>query len=229
MRPGRLTVEGLACFKDKQVIDLTPLDLFAISGPTGAGKSTLLDAMTIALYGVVPRVTIQNRSEMISASRDRVSVVLDFDVGPDRYRIARTLRQSGGHNVRLEKHDGQDFNVNLADQVRTASEKVVEILGLDATAFMQAVVLPRPHPPRSELRRRVALPRDPHRAVPTGLCGGRGRARGLPVLYHERGVVSSGAAGLGGGQNDAERGSLAGVHRAKHGGQGRGIGFCPVD
>ena len=143
MRPGLLTLEGLACFKDKQEIDLGALDLFAISGPTGAGKSTLLDAVTFALYGEVPRVTTQNRSEMISASRDRVSVVLDFEVGTDRYRIARTLRRSGGHNVRLEKHDGNDFTVNLADQVRAASDKVVEILGLDAIAFMQAVVLPQ--------------------------------------------------------------------------------------
>ena len=135
--------EGLSCFKDKQEIDLAPLDLFAISGPTGAGKSTLLDAVTFALYGEVPRVTTQNRSEMISASRDRVSVVLEFEVGTERYRIARTLRRSGGHNVRLEKHDGNDFTVNLADQVRSASDKVVEILGLDAVAFMQAVVLPQ--------------------------------------------------------------------------------------
>ena len=143
MRPGLLTVEGLACFRDKQEIDLGALDLFAISGPTGAGKSTLLDAMTFALYGEVPRVTTHDRAEMISASRDRVSVVLDFEVGADRYRIARTLRRSGGHHARLEKHDGRDFTVNLADQVRTVSEKVVEILGLDATTFMQAVLLPQ--------------------------------------------------------------------------------------
>lgn len=143
MRPGLLTLEGLSCFKDKQEIDLRSLDLFAISGPTGAGKSTLLDAVTLALYGDVPRVSKHNRSEMISASRDRVSVVLDFQVGEDRYRIARTLRRGGGQQVRLEKHDGTDFTVNLADQVRSADEKVTEILGLDATAFMQAVVLPQ--------------------------------------------------------------------------------------
>lgn len=143
MRPLHLTLEGLACFKDKQELDLRSMELFAISGPTGAGKSTLLDAVTFALYGEVPRVTTQNRSEMISASRDRVSVRLDFEVGSNRYRIARMLRRSGGHQVRLEQHDGDDSTINLADQVRSASEKVVEILGLDAVAFMQAVVLPQ--------------------------------------------------------------------------------------
>ena len=56
MRPIQLSVEGLTCFKEKQEIDFSGLDLFAISGPTGAGKSTLLDAILFALYGEVPRV-----------------------------------------------------------------------------------------------------------------------------------------------------------------------------
>jgi DNA repair protein SbcC/Rad50 len=119
------------------------LELFAISGPTGAGKSTLLDAIIFALYGEIPRVNTYNRTEMISASRDRVSVVLDFDVGASRYRIARTLRRSGAHMVRLEERDGGDSFKNLADQVRTANDQVVEILGLAAPAFLQAVVLPQ--------------------------------------------------------------------------------------
>ncbi len=117
--------------------------MFAISGPTGAGKSTLLDAMILALYGEVPRVGKHDRVEMISAARDRVSVTLDFDVGTERYRIARTVRRSGAHQVRLEKHDGHDFSLNLADKISTADDKVVEILGLDVTAFKQAVVLPQ--------------------------------------------------------------------------------------
>ena len=117
--------------------------MFAISGPTGAGKSTLLDAIIFALYGEIPRVNTYNRTEMISASRDRVSVMLDFEVGPSRYRIARTLRRNGAHMVRLEEHDGSESFKNLADQVRTASEQVVQILGLEASAFLQAVVLPQ--------------------------------------------------------------------------------------
>ncbi len=80
---------------------------------------------------------------MISASLNRVRVVLDFDVGPSRYRIARTLRRNGAHMVRFEERDGSDSFKPLADQVRTASEQVAQILGLEAPAFMQAVVLPQ--------------------------------------------------------------------------------------
>jgi len=117
--------------------------LFAISGPTGAGKSTLLDAIIFALYGEIPRVNTYNRTEMISAARDRVSVVLDFEVGENRYRIARTLRRNGNHAVRLEELDSGDSIKNLAGQVRSATDQVIQILGLAAPAFMQAVVLPQ--------------------------------------------------------------------------------------
>jgi DNA repair protein SbcC/Rad50 len=143
LRPVHLTVEGLACFKDKQEVDFRELDLFAISGPTGAGKSTLLDAIIFALYGEIPRVNVHNRTEMISAARNRVSVVLDFEVGASRYRIARTLRRNGAHMVRLEERDGNNSFKSLADQVRPAADRVIQILGLEAAAFLQAVILPQ--------------------------------------------------------------------------------------
>lgn len=143
MRPAYLSIDGLACFKDRQDLDLSALELFAISGPTGAGKSTILDAMILALYGEVPRVSVKDRSEMIAASRDRLTVRLDFNVGSDRYRIVRALRRGGGHTVQLEKHDGHDFNLTVADAVRPAEEAIEKLLGLDVTAFKQAVILPQ--------------------------------------------------------------------------------------
>jgi exonuclease SbcC len=80
---------------------------------------------------------------MISASRERISVVLDFEVGENVYRIARTLRRNGVQAVRLEELDESGSFKNLADQVRAATDQIVRILGLGAPAFMQAVVLPQ--------------------------------------------------------------------------------------
>jgi exonuclease SbcC len=80
---------------------------------------------------------------MISTSRDRASVVLDFEVGEKTYRIARTLRRNGNQMVRLEEEDGGGSFRSLADQVRAATDQVVQILGLAAPAFMQAVILPQ--------------------------------------------------------------------------------------
>jgi len=70
-------------------------------------------------------------------------VVLDFDVGESRYRIARTLRRNGNQMVRLEERDESGCFKSLADQVRAATDRVAQILGLGAPAFMQAVVLPQ--------------------------------------------------------------------------------------
>ena len=80
---------------------------------------------------------------MISAARNRVSVVLDFEVGESRYRIARALRRNGVQTVRLEEQDESSSFQTLADQVRAATDQVIQILGLGAPAFMQAVVLPQ--------------------------------------------------------------------------------------
>jgi exonuclease SbcC len=99
--------------------------------------------MIFALYGEIPRVNNPNRTEMISASRNRATVVLDFDIGPSRYRIARTLRRNGVQMVRLEEREPGGTFKNRADQVRAAADLIVQILGLEAQAFMQAVVLPQ--------------------------------------------------------------------------------------
>ena len=103
----------------------------------------MLDAILFALYGEVPRVGKQDLKEMISAARERVSVRFDFAVGERRYRVSRVLRRRGSATVRLEEHDGTDFNKVLADQVRTASVEVTRLLGLDVDAFTQAVILPQ--------------------------------------------------------------------------------------
>ena len=117
MRPLELSIDGLTCFRERQVVDFGELELFCISGPTGAGKSSLLDAMLFALYGEIPRVDKHGVKELISSSRDRMSVRLDFETGEDRYRITRTIRRKGNATVRLEKHDGTDYTIPLADKI----------------------------------------------------------------------------------------------------------------
>ena len=91
MRPHKLTLEGFTSFREKLELDFTGLDLFAITGPTGAGKSSLIDAICFALYGQVPRVG-DDYKQLISHGAERLSVMLEFGVGKERYRIARTAR-----------------------------------------------------------------------------------------------------------------------------------------
>ena len=95
MRPLRLELKGFTAFREPAEIDFTDLDVFAISGPTGSGKSSLLDAMTYALYGRVERVG-DRVGQLISQGLPWMSVILEFEVGRDRYRVARRTPSGKG-------------------------------------------------------------------------------------------------------------------------------------
>jgi exonuclease SbcC len=143
VRPIRLDVEGFTSFKEKQSIDFTGLDLFAITGPTGAGKSSLIDALVFALYGQVPRIG-DDYKQLISHGAERLNVLLEFEVGRPRhrYRIARTARPAGASKQRLERLEGDEVR-SLADKAREIRARIEEILGLDYDGFTRAVVLPQ--------------------------------------------------------------------------------------
>jgi exonuclease SbcC len=123
-------------------LDFAPLELFAISGPTGAGKSTLLDAMVFALYGETPRIG-PHPAGMISLGADRMSVVLDFQIGTQRYRVTRLARRRGAGAVQLEALAPDDVSRPLKEGVREVNEEVARLVGLSYDAFIQAVVLPQ--------------------------------------------------------------------------------------
>jgi exonuclease SbcC len=141
MRPLRLEIEGFTSFRERVCLDFEGLDLFAITGPTGAGKSSLVDAMVFALYGQVPRVGNQY-AQLLSHGKERLSVRLDFAVGDEHYRVARTLRTTGTPQTRLEKITGGTLEP-LADRVKDAAEQVERLIGLDYDGFVRAVVLPQ--------------------------------------------------------------------------------------
>ena len=141
MKPTRLAVTGFTSFRDGVELDLSELDLFAITGPTGAGKSSLIDALTFALYGQVPRVGKEYR-QLISHGAERFSVQLDFSVAGRSYRIARTAKATGAAQARLERIEATGATP-LADRVREIEQQVETILGLDYDAFTRSVVLPQ--------------------------------------------------------------------------------------
>ena len=142
MKPLKLIIEGFTCFKDRQApVDFSSLDLFAITGPTGAGKTSVLDAVIFALYGKVPRVG-KSYGELISLGRDRMSVVLDFEVGQRRFRVTRVGRRGRSGEAHLEEMVGHRQKP-MAGGIKRVDEEVVKLLGLRYDAFIQAVVLPQ--------------------------------------------------------------------------------------
>ena len=141
MRPLRLEIEGFTAFREPTCLDLSELDLFAITGPTGAGKSSLIDAIAYALYGRVPRVTAEVGA-CISQGMDRMRVLLEFQAGEERYRVYRETRRKGSGAVRLDRRQGDDWQPQL-DRAREITERVNEIVGLDYDGFTRSVLLPQ--------------------------------------------------------------------------------------
>ena len=136
MRPIALDLNGFASFREPAQVDFTDADFFALVGPTGSGKSTIIDAMTFALYGSVPR---WGRKGMVSLALaptvTRGTVKLVFEVGAERYVVARELRRLGGQvsqrAASLER---------LADPAgRAGSEENTEVLAKDLPALNESM------------------------------------------------------------------------------------------
>ncbi len=157
MRPVRLELNGFASFRAPTVVDFTDTDYFAFVGPTGSGKSTLLDALTFALYGSAYRWGRSNAiAYALAPTSNRCTVSLTFDVGSQRYQVAREVRRTGQQiqqkSVSLVQFtdptateveaDGPQPEV-LAGEIKELNPAIEKLLGLSFDDFCQCVVLPQ--------------------------------------------------------------------------------------
>ena len=140
MRPIRLEVKGFTAFREKCEIDFSSFDLFAITGPTGAGKTSLLDAMTYALYGKTSRLNKAGK-DLVSQGANAMSVLLDFRVGAQEYRVMRNIK-GGNVTARLEKRENGEWNPTTG-AITEVNEQVQRIVGLDFGGFTKTVILPQ--------------------------------------------------------------------------------------
>jgi exonuclease SbcC len=150
MRPTRLELEGFTAFRDRTVVDLDGVDLFALCGPTGAGKSSVIDAITFALYGSVPRLDVGSVAPVVAQNGLEARVRLDFTVGDDAYVAVRVVRvtKAGGattKEARLEAAGGAGVAADtvLAADAKGMTTAVTSLLGLDFRQFTTCVSLPQ--------------------------------------------------------------------------------------
>ncbi|WP_210521369.1 AAA family ATPase [Hymenobacter terricola] len=139
--------------------DETPLadtGLFAITGPTGAGKSTLLDAISVGLYGRVPRHDRQV-GEMVSRHAKDAFSEVEFEVhetNPDTGAVDRVRYRSRWEVKRKTRGEdkgglGQDAmtlvlspsNIAIITGKEAVPARVSELSGLDFGQFEQSVLL----------------------------------------------------------------------------------------
>ena len=138
MRPIKLTVEGFISFRNRQTLDFSQLDLFAITGKTGAGKTSLLDAITYALYGKVSRKF--ESQELVSKGADRFNVEFQFSVQKNEYKIVRSWRyRASSPKVEILLDRLENGKWERCDH-RTLEK---DILRMDFETFTRVIILPQ--------------------------------------------------------------------------------------
>ncbi|WGK93212.1 AAA family ATPase [Pseudomonas migulae] len=163
-----IRLKNLASLAGPFEIDFTaePLasaGLFAITGPTGAGKSTLLDALCLALFGAVPRLSNAQVSAKAPDADGEISTgdprtllrrgtgegyaEVDF-VGIDgrRYRArweANRAREKAGGKLQHSRQSLRDIDLDqlLANQKVEFKVQLEAVLGLNFEQFTRAVLL----------------------------------------------------------------------------------------
>ncbi|RON37125.1 chromosome segregation protein SMC [Pseudomonas frederiksbergensis] len=163
-----IRLKNLASLAGPFEIDFTaePLasaGLFAITGPTGAGKSTLLDALCLALFGAVPRLSNTGRDAKVPDADGEIGTgdprtllrrgtgegyaEVDF-VGIDgrRYRArweANRAREKAGGKLQASRQSLRDIDQDqlLASQKGEYKAQLEAALGLNFEQFTRAVML----------------------------------------------------------------------------------------
>lgn len=140
-----------------ETIDFSLVDgkgIFLITGDTGSGKTTIFDGISVALFGESSgdeRTALSFKSDYEDAT-EMMRVEFTFEINQKKYRVERVPRQSRkklrgegtteylGDATLLEIKDDQEIPIEYD---RNVTEKIQEILGVEAKQFRQLVMIPQ--------------------------------------------------------------------------------------
>ena len=141
MRPLELKIRNFRSYSGEHTFDFRDRTLIGIVGPIGSGKSSILDAIVFSLYGRTPRIPNATKTLINQRAAD-ASVVLRFEVEGEVWEVARSIRIKGP-----SKHALYHYADPLAEASETltlegeVNERIVDLLGLDFSAFERSVLL----------------------------------------------------------------------------------------
>ena len=92
MIPLRVRLAGFLSYRESQEVRFGP-GVWLLAGNNGSGKSAIFDGVTFALFGV-HRGGAQNYLELINKETPNATVEFEFRIGPDSFRIKRTLKRT---------------------------------------------------------------------------------------------------------------------------------------
>ncbi|MCR5886821.1 AAA family ATPase [Hymenobacter sp. J193] len=132
---------------------LVDAGLFAITGATGAGKTTILDAITLALYGQVPRHESTGPEQVMSHGTGESWAEVEFEVNGQQYRSkwgqyrARKRPEGKLQDPRMElserkqAEDGTETWEFLETYKSKVPPRIAELSGLEYRQFLRSVLL----------------------------------------------------------------------------------------
>ena len=149
MKPIFLQFSNLNSYEEEFSIDFESLaqgGIFGIFGPTGSGKSTILDAITLALYGEIPRYDKTSHFTFMNLASDIAHVVFRFEIGARQYEAVRRYKR----NLKtkraaityccLSELDGEILADRKEGEVNAA---IISLVGLNYQDFTRSVFLPQ--------------------------------------------------------------------------------------
>jgi exonuclease SbcC len=156
MRIRTVRIKNFNALKGEHTIDfehtsLASSGLYVITGPTGSGKSTILDAITLALFGLVPRISaskitktdIEGSGIILTKHTSDCLAEVVYEVEGMSYRSSWTIGKNskGKLNERKQELCFHDSGEIITSKYQDVISKNQEIIGLNYAQFMQSVLL----------------------------------------------------------------------------------------
>jgi len=121
----KLSIENFGSYFNKTEVFFPQSGIFLISGPTGSGKTTILEAISFALFGIVPRYykkTTNELKESISKNSKNIKekkliVELEFILNEKEYILMRTITPK-------IKKDSEQIGIETKLELRTGNKVI---------------------------------------------------------------------------------------------------------
>ena len=157
MKPLKLTLSAFGSYGGTEVVDFEAIGsgIFLVTGDTGAGKTTLFDAITFCLFDETSGGKRDGEMMRSQYASDETStyVELTFLAGKDRYTVRRNpayqrkSRRKNKDGVYALTREGAGVELTLPDgsifkgKIPETNKKIAEIVGLDASQFLQIAMI----------------------------------------------------------------------------------------
>lgn len=151
MKITNLKINAFGPFKGLEEIDFEKLNekgIFLLTGKTGSGKTSIFDAICFVLYGEVSSSngSFEKIRSDYATLDDLTYVSMEFKVKGVSYKIKRSPNQkiNGRGGVVNHLHEAELlYDSTAISGVKEVNNKIVEILGLNASQFKQIVMIPQ--------------------------------------------------------------------------------------